>query len=104
MIRLPANRPPTHPGELLLEEFLKPHGISQAELARRINVPLQRINLLVNGKRGMTPDTALRLGRFFETTPQFWLAGQLAWDLYREQHSKSRSIAIRKIEPLGTSR
>ena len=100
MIRLPTNRPPTHPGELLLEEFLRPNRLSQAELARRLDVPLQRINLLANRKRGITPDTALRLARFFNTTPQFWLAGQLAWDLFHEVHS-TRSGAIKRIRPLA---
>ena len=99
MIRLPKGRPPTHPGELLAEDFLKPNRISQAELARRIAVPLQRVNLLVNKKRGITPDTAIRLGKLFGTSPEFWLAGQLAWDLYRELHSP-RSETIRRIRPL----
>ena len=103
MIRIPTHRAPTHPGELLSEEFLKPNEITQAELARRIGVPLQRINLLVNGKRGVTADTALRLARFFDTTPQFWLAGQLAWDLYQEVRSKS-SREIRRIRPLARAR
>jgi len=100
MIRLPTNRPPTHPGELLVEDFLRPNGLSQAELARRIGVPLQRINLLANRKRGITPDTALRLGRFFNTTPQFWLAGQMAWDLFQELQSRSAG-AIKRIRPLA---
>ncbi len=103
MIRLPKNRPPTHPGELLSEEFLKPNGISQAELARRIHVPLQRVNLLVNGRRGVTSDTALRLARFFGTTPQFWLAGQLAWDLYHETRARSAS-EVARIKPLAAAR
>jgi len=101
MLRLPTNRPPTHPGDLLSEDFLLPNGISQAELARRINVPLQRINLLVNGRRGVTPDTALRLSRYFGTTPEFWLMGQLAWDLYHEMHETGRARDMTRIKPFA---
>ena len=69
----------------------------------RIGVPIQRINLLVNRKRGVTPDTALRLGRFLGTTAQFWLAGQLAWDLYQEMNSKGVRD-INRIRPLAKAR
>ena len=62
MVRVPTHREPTHPGEMLLEEFLKPMGISQRELAQRIRVPYQRVNELINRRRGITPSTALRLG------------------------------------------
>jgi addiction module HigA family antidote len=65
MIRVPTDRTPTHPGEMLLEEFLKPMGLTQRELANAIHVPYQRINEIVNAKRGMTPGTALRLQKFF---------------------------------------
>lgn len=66
---------------MLLEEFLRPLGVSQRELADGIQVPFQRVNELVNGRRGITPSTALRLGRFFGNTPEFWLALQNRWDL-----------------------
>ncbi len=79
---LPTNRPPTHPGEMLIEEFLKPLGMSQTDLAHRIKVSFPRVNELVNGKRGVTPDTALRLSQLFGTTPEFWLNGQRNWDLW----------------------
>jgi len=65
--------PPIHPGEILMEEFLKPMGISQYRLAKDISVPPRRINEIVHEKRGITADTALRLGRFFGMSPQFWL-------------------------------
>lgn len=65
MVRIPTHREPTHPGEMLVEEFLRPMGITQRELADSINVPYQRVNELVNGKRGVTPGTALRLAKFF---------------------------------------
>ena len=85
MVRIPTHRPPTHPGEMLLEEFLLPMGITQRQLADAIHVPYQRINEIVNGRRGVTPATALRLSRFFEMSPDFWLNLQLRWDLYHAQ-------------------
>lgn len=98
-VRLPANRRPTHPGEMLLEEFLKPLGISQTELAKRIGVSYVRVNELVNGKRGVTPDTALRLSRFFGNSVEFWLNGQLECDMWEALHSPAMA-EIEKIEPL----
>ena len=73
--------PPIHPGEILFEEFLKPMDISQYRLAKAISVPPRRINEIVHGKRSVTADTALRLGRFFEIAPQFWLNLQSRFDL-----------------------
>ena len=73
--------PPIHPGEILNEEFLVPMGISQYRLAKDISVPPRRINEIVHGKRSITADTALRLGRFFTTSPQFWLNLQTRYDL-----------------------
>lgn len=72
---------PVHPGEILLEEFLNPMGLSQNRLALDIRVPARRINEIVQGKRRVTPDTALRLARFFDMSPQFWLGLQLDYDL-----------------------
>lgn len=86
-MRLPTKRPPTHPGEILLEEFLLPLQMTQQDLADRIGVSYPRINELVNGKRGVTPDTVHRLSRLFGTTAEFWLNGQLAWDLWHAQRS-----------------
>jgi addiction module HigA family antidote len=73
--------PPIHPGEILLEEFLKPMNLSQNRLAMDIHVPARRINEIVHGKRRITADTALRLGRFFGNSPQFWLGLQMDYDL-----------------------
>jgi antitoxin HigA-1 len=73
--------PPIHPGEVLLEDFLKPMGISQYRLAKDIGVPPRRINEIVHGKRGITADTALRLGRFFGTSAQIWMNLQARYDL-----------------------
>ena len=72
---------PVHPGEVLFEEFLKPMELSQNHLALRIGVPARRINEIVLGKRGVTADTALRLGRYFGMSPQFWLGLQMDYDL-----------------------
>lgn len=72
---------PVHPGEILMEEFLEPMGISQYKLAKNINVPPRRINEIVHGKRAITADTALRLAKFFDTSAQFWLNLQSHYDL-----------------------
>ena len=85
MIRIPTNRSPTHPGEMLREEFLEPMNISQRDLANAIHVPYQRINELVNQKRGVTPSTALRLAKFFGVSPDFWLNLQIRCDLFKAQ-------------------
>ena len=85
MVRIPTNRVPTHPGEMLLEEFLNPMQITQRDLADAIHVPYQRINELVNQKRGVTPSTALRLARFFNVSADFWLNLQIRCDLYKAQ-------------------
>ena len=79
---------PVHPGEILLEEYLRPLGISQNKLGRDLGVPAQRINEIVRGLRTITVDTALRLAKYFQTTPQFWLNLQLYYDLEmaRETH------------------
>lgn len=99
MIRIPTNRPPTHPGEMLLEEFLKPMGITQSELAKRLRISFQRVNQIVRGKRSVTPDTALRLSKVFGTSVDLWLNMQVAWDLYEAIHSpKAKEIEkLKKI-------
>ncbi|MBU1661887.1 MAG: HigA family addiction module antidote protein [Chloroflexi bacterium] len=99
MVRVPTNRAPTHPGEMLREEFLIPMNVTQRELANGIRVPYQRVNELINGKRGVTPSTALRLAKYFDTTPGFWMNLQLRWDLYRTQQVEARQLE--KIEPYG---
>lgn len=95
MVRVPTNRAPVHAGEILLEEFLNPMELTQRDLADGIDVPYQRVNELVNGRRGVTPSTALRLAKFFGTTPGFWLNFQLRWDLYHAQ--KEEADALKKI-------
>ncbi|MDP6524102.1 MAG: HigA family addiction module antitoxin [Kiritimatiellia bacterium] len=101
MVRIPTHREPTHAGEMLLKEFLSPMGLSQRHLAEGIGVPYQRVNELVNGRRGITPSTALRLGKYFGTTPGFWLNLQQRWDLY---HAKRREEEVlQRIKPLSKS-
>ncbi|MGH2522965.1 MAG: HigA family addiction module antitoxin [Anaerolineales bacterium] len=97
MIRVPTHRLPTHPGEMLLEEFLIPTGLTQRELADAIHVPYQRINEIVNERRGITPSTALRLAKFFGMSADFWMNLQLRWDLYHAQ--KSENDALKTIRP-----
>ena len=92
MIRVPTHREPTHPGEMLLEEFLKPMDITQRDLADGIRVPYQRINELVNRRRGVSPSTALRLAKFFGNSAVFWMNLQLRWDLYHAQRSESDDL------------
>jgi len=92
MIRVPTNREPTHPGEMLKEAFLIPMSISQRDLADAIHVPYQRINELVNKKRGVTPSTALRLAKFFEVSADFWLNLQIRCDLFKAQLAESSDI------------
>ncbi len=79
---IPKNRPPSHPGEILMREFLEPMSITQSELARRIKVPIQRINTLINSKRGISAETALLLAKEFGTTPEFWMNLQSIYDIY----------------------
>lgn len=83
---IPKHRKPTHPGEMLLKEFLEPMGMSQLELAKSMNVPIQRVNTLINGKRGVTAETAILLSKAFKTTPEFWMNLQNAVDLYEAAH------------------
>jgi antitoxin HigA-1 len=98
---LPKHRPPTHPGEMLLEEFLKPLELSQAEAARRLGMSLNRLNELVRGKRGITPDTAWRLAELFRVSPEFWMNLQASWDLWHAREARKRSGAAGSIRPIA---
>ena len=97
MVRTQTDREPTHPGEMLREEFLLPMGITQQKLADGIHVPFQRINELVNGKRGVTPSTSLRLAKFFGVSEDFWMNLQTHWDLYRVK--KKEQAILDEIKP-----
>jgi len=103
MLRVPTHRTPTHPGEMLLEEFLTPMSLTQRDLADALHVPYQRINEIINGRRGMTPSTALRLAKFFGMSADFWMNLQLRWDLYFAQQAESEDLkAIRPHAPMPT--
>ena len=92
MVRVPTHREPTHPGEMLIEEFLVPMGLTQRELANSIHVPYQRVNEIINKRRGITPSTALRLAKFFGMSEDFWMNLQLRWDLYKAKQSEAKEL------------
>jgi addiction module HigA family antidote len=94
MIRIPTHRPPTHPGEMLLEEFLTPMGISQRQLAGSIRVPYRQVNELINKRKKVNPSLALRLAKFFGVSADFWMNLQLRWDLYHAQQAESETLRI----------
>lgn len=98
MVRVPTDRKPTHPGDVLREDFLIPMGIKQQELADAIHVPFQRINEIVRGKRSVSPSTALRLARFFGTSAGFWMNLQLRYDLFETEQSEKGELE--RIEPM----
>lgn len=97
-MRLPKNRPPTHPGGVFLEDFLVPLGITQKEAAERLRISYPRMNEIVKGRRAVTPDTALRLARFTGTEPEFWLNLQQAVDLWNALHS-DQAAELEDIKP-----
>jgi len=88
-MRLPKHRPPTHPGEMLLKEFLEPLALTQVELASRMGVPIQRLNAIVNGRRAVTAETAILLSRALGTSPELWLKLQMAADLWAAERKLS---------------
>lgn len=98
--RLPRHRPPSHPGEMLLEEFLKPLSITQSDFAGRLGVSFPRLNEIVRGKRGVTPDTALRLARVLGMSADFWMGLQIDWDLWHAMRSKN-AAAIAQLVPVN---
>lgn len=98
--RLPAARPPTHPGEMLLEEFLKPLGLTQSAFASRLGVSFPRLNEIINARRSVTPDTALRLAQVTGMSADFWLGLQQDWDLWHAMRSR-QAEKIRELEPLA---
>ena len=98
-IRVPSHRRPTHPGQILLKEFLEPLGMTQRELAERIGVSYPRINEIINGKRGITIDTALRLAKLFNVSVQYWLNHQQRWDVWHLIRTPAAE-EIRKIKSL----
>ncbi len=100
--RLPKNRPPAHPGEMLLEEFVKPLALTQTELARRLGISYQRLNEIIKGRRSVTPDTALRLSQVLGMSADFWLGLQQDWDLWHMIHSPAAK-EISRLKPIRLS-
>ena len=94
---LPKNRPPTHPGEMLLEEFLKPLGVSQKEFAVHLGWTYARLNEIINSKRGVSADSALALGEALNTGPDFWLNLQGHWDLWHSMQTHETIPPLQKI-------
>jgi addiction module HigA family antidote len=92
--------PPAHPGEVLRDDYLKPLGMSQYALAKAIGVPQIRVSEIVNSKRAITPDTALRLARYFRTSPEFWVGMQATYDLERARDEVGAEIEA-KIKPMA---
>ncbi len=101
---LPKNRPPTTPGEMLLEEFLKPRRVTQVELATRMSVPVQRVNTIVNGKRGITAETAILLSEALDTTPEFWMGLQADYDLWHALRKRAEGKGKATIEAVRARR
>lgn len=98
-----AKRPVAiHPGEILREEFMSPNGLTQTNLAAGLGIPLQRVNLILNGKRGVTPDTAYRLARFFGTSVELWMGLQQDWDI-RSARDAGIERVVAKIRPFKRS-
>ena len=93
---LPKNRRPTHPGEMLLLEFLEPLGISQADFARHLGWTYTRLNEIANGKRGVTASSALTFADAFSMEPEFWMNLQRDWDLWHEKKSHAKVYAIKE--------
>ena len=101
--RLPKKRPPTHPGEMLFEEFIKPLKLTQTEVAQRLGISYPRLNEIIKGRRRVTPDTALRLSQVLGMSADFWLGLQQDWDLWNAMNSPE-SKQILKLKPIGCNR
>jgi addiction module HigA family antidote len=94
---LPTRRPPTHPGEMLLKEFLEPLGVSQVEAASRMNIPFQRLNAIVKGRRSVSADTALLLEALTAWDAQIWLTLQAKWDLWHAMKTRGKRPKVRPL-------
>ena len=101
MMLVPTHRAPTHPGEILLEDFLAPLGLTQRDLAEAVGVPYQRVNEIVRRRRGVTSSTALRLARFLNTSPGFWMNLQATWELFHSQQAEEEHL--KRISPISKS-
>lgn len=95
---IPTHRPPTHPGEMMREEFLTPRGVSRKAFAAAIGLSYGRVNKILNGKGAVTAAVAYRFAKYSGIDPEFWLEGQMAWDMYHAQ--RSEAAALERIQPL----
>ena len=100
---LPTHRPPTHPGEMLVKEFLEPLGVSQVDAAARMRIPFQRLNAIVKGRRGVSADTALLLEALTGWDAQIWLTLQSKWDLWRAMKARGGRPKVRALRKKGDS-
>jgi addiction module HigA family antidote len=101
-MKVPTHRTPTHPGEMLLEEFLLPMGLSPEGVAAAIHVPTDQLQAVIDGTQSLTPQLALRLAKFFAMSADFWLTLQLRWDLYQAQREEAKALA--QIHPYGAKK
>jgi antitoxin HigA-1 len=101
---LPTNRPPTHPGEMLLKAFLEPSGVSQVEAARRMNIPFQRLNAIVKGRRGLSADTAILFEALTRWDAQIWLTLQAKWDLWHALRARGRRPRVKALRQSASGR
>ena len=99
MVKASDDRAPLHPGEILVKEFLEPKGVTQRDLANGIRVPYQRVNEIVNGRRGITASTALRLSNYIGESEEFWLYLQMCWDLHHAR--RSEQTVLERIQPIA---
>lgn len=99
---LPTHRPPTHPGEMLLKEFLEPLGVSQAEAAKRMRIPFQRLNSIVRGRRGVSAETAILLAALTHWDAEIWLTLQAKWDLWHALRARRRWPQIKSLPTAAT--
>ena len=97
---LPTHRPPTHPGQMLLKEFLEPLGVSQADAAKRMSIPFQRLNAIVKGRRGVSADTALLFEALTRWDAQIWLALQAKWDLWHALQARTVRPKVKALPRL----
>lgn len=101
---LPTHRPPTHPGEMLLKEFLEPLGVSQVDAANRMNIPFQRLNAIVKGRRSVSADTALLLEALTRWDAQIWLTLQAKWDWWHALRTRGPRPKVRALPKLAGAR
>jgi antitoxin HigA-1 len=94
---LPTNRAPSHTGEMLLKEFLEPHGVSQVEAAKRMNIPFQRLNAIIKGRRGVSADTALLFEALRRWDAEIWLTLQARWDLWHAMKARGHRPKVRAL-------